>query len=399
MGISDQDSIRGRSRAILASVSSFFFSAYERLDRHQMGYVPLLRNEAFLYDLTPSQQELADALANGAFPPHVSSLAQLLSTSLIPGSYAHVVSLFEDNSGLFPFAEERQQFMSRFDHAFGPGHNLFLRGNWTGQDSENTDFGALVARNRGRNKHLNDFSLALGNSLVMGPKWIGETWLGKESLSQSDSPQLAAAVDEPVTSLQAHALGLPLAYQQGFGDPHWTRWSKSFGFFVEDSWRVHRSFLLTLGVRYDLFRKSGFPQDNNNFGPRAGFAWSPDPKTVLRGGYGIFFARINRQITHINDLFGEEIQQIIQVYVPRTGIPGIESSLTGQPLTSSEIYQSLFDRSVLGRRSIVAEDLAMHGLVPARGLPFRVGFEVAEFLSASISDCGRRRGGQECPSC
>ena len=99
---------------------TFFFSAYERLDRHQMGYVPLLRSEAFLYELTPSQQALADALANGASPPHVSSLAQLLSTSLVPGNYPHVVSLFESNSGLFPFAEERQQFMSRFDHAFGP---------------------------------------------------------------------------------------------------------------------------------------------------------------------------------------------------------------------------------------------------------------------------------------
>ena len=460
---------------------TFFFSAYERLDRHQMGYVPLLRSEAFLYELTPSQRALAEALANGASPPHARSLAQLLSTSLVPGNYSHVVSLFQDNSGLFPFAEERQQFMGRFDHAFGPGHNLFLRGNWTGQDSENTDFGALVARNRGRDKHLNDFSLALGNSLVMGTKWIGETWLGfayhdfgieptdpygpaidingfgqfgrdlilpirniermgqarqnftyvsgkhtvkfgadlysfydsgrsetffsgrfvfgegvplsaaiddqvgsgasrsiRESLLQSDSPQLAAAVDEPMTSIQAYALGLPLAYQQGFGEPHWTRWANSFGFFVEDSWRVHQSFLLTLGVRYDLFRKAGFPQDNNNFGPRAGFAWSPNPKTVVRGGYGIFFARINRQITHINDLFGEETQQILQVYVPRTGIPGIESSLTGQPLTSSQIYRSLLDRGVLGRRRISAQDLAIHGLVPARDLPFRVGFEVAD---------------------
>ncbi|PYQ17947.1 MAG: hypothetical protein DMF79_16220, partial [Acidobacteria bacterium] len=26
------------------------------------------------------------------------------------------------------------------------------------------------------------------------------------------------------------------------------------------------------------------------FGPRAGFAWSVDPKTVLRGGYGLFWA-------------------------------------------------------------------------------------------------------------
>ena len=460
---------------------TFFFSAYERLDRHQMGFVPLLTSRSFLYELTPSQQVLADALASGAAPPQLASLTQLLSTSLIPGNHPHVVSLLESNSGLFPFGEERQQFMTRFDHTVGPGHNLFLRGNWTGQDSDNSDFGAQVARNRGRNKNLNDFSLALGNSLVMGPKWIGETWLGfayhdfsvsptdpfgpaidingigqfgrdlflpfrhvermgqarqnftyvsgghtvkfgadiysfydsgrsetffsgrfvfgegvplssviddrvgsgasrsiRESLLQSDSPHLAAAFDEPVTSLQAYALGLPLVYQQGFGEPHWSRWANSYGFFVEDSWRVRRSLLLTLGVRYELFRKTGFPQDNNNFGPRLGFAWSPGAKTVLRGGYGIFHARINRQMTHINDLFREDVQQIFQVYVPFSGVQGMTSALTGQPLTSAEIYQSLIERGTLGKRPIGAEDLAVLGLVPTRGLPFRVGFEVAD---------------------
>ena len=35
----------------------------------------------------------------------------------------------------------------------------------------------------------------------------------------------------------------------------------------------------------------GFFQAQNTFSPRAGFAWSANSKTVIRGGYGMFFAR------------------------------------------------------------------------------------------------------------
>ena len=38
---------------------------------------------------------------------------------------------------------------------------------------------------------------------------------------------------------------------------------------------------------------SSIPEDSNNFAPRLGFAWTPgnDDRTVVRGGYGIFYGR------------------------------------------------------------------------------------------------------------
>src|SRR5215211_6269511 len=83
-----------------------------------------------------------------------------------------------------------------------------------------------------------------------------------------------------------------------------------YGFFVQDDWRVNPKFTLNLGLRYDLqdladptvnnpspaLAAVGLStttpiRDGNNFGPRFGFSYAFDDKTVLRGGYGIFFGR------------------------------------------------------------------------------------------------------------
>jgi outer membrane receptor protein involved in Fe transport len=83
------------------------------------------------------------------------------------------------------------------------------------------------------------------------------------------------------------------------------------GLFLQDEWRLNPSLTLNLGLRYDLqsiaqpdvkntdaqllaagIDTSNIPEDSNNIAPRLGFAWTPgDGRTILRGGYGIFYGR------------------------------------------------------------------------------------------------------------
>ncbi len=104
-----------------------------------------------------------------------------------------------------------------------------------------------------------------------------------------------------------------------------------YGFYFQENWKLTNRFTLNLGLRYNLEigqneshdriayldldapnplgQKVGLPlrgllgfvgrggvsrnlveTDKNNFGPRFGFAWRLKDQTVLRGGYGVFYA-------------------------------------------------------------------------------------------------------------
>ena len=80
---------------------------------------------------------------------------------------------------------------------------------------------------------------------------------------------------------------------------------------LQDDWKITGRLTLNLGVRYDVqigansedyvfkpWINDDIPHDLNNVGPRFGFAYSVNDRTVIRGGYGLFYAQASTDEGH-----------------------------------------------------------------------------------------------------
>lgn len=84
-------------------------------------------------------------------------------------------------------------------------------------------------------------------------------------------------------------------------EPEFDMTNGGFSAFVQDDWKVTPNLKVLYGVRYDLnLYNKGIPEspysktfnrDKNNFGPRLGFAWTPDDsgKSVVRGSSVVMY--------------------------------------------------------------------------------------------------------------
>lgn len=205
---------------------------------------------------------------------------------------------------------------------------------------------------------------------------------------------LSNTASSTINSLQAYNLNLPQVYQQGFGLPAFASNSQRFSVFGQDTWKIRPNLTFNYGLRYFIQNEvDPVPLDKNNFQPRVGFSWDifNNAKTVIRGGAGIFTGQIDNQITNVtNTLASGTNPYNINIVVSTIQLPGTYSS--------AAIYQTLLAQGVIGKRQIVASDLAQFGLNTAPGRPLeariRLGqnFQNPETYQASLAlqqDLGR----------
>ena len=82
-------------------------------------------------------------------------------------------------------------------------------------------------------------------------------------------------------------------YSQTFGVFRVHQTNPNVGFYAQDEYKASRNLTFNIGLRYDVEWLRAIATQNN-VSPRAGFAWSPfaSQRTVVRGGYGLFYDRI-----------------------------------------------------------------------------------------------------------
>ncbi len=100
------------------------------------------------------------------------------------------------------------------------------------------------------------------------------------------------------TNLANFQTGNYSQFQQAFGADSQKQKNPNFGAFAQDEWKAFRNLTFNFGLRYDLqFLPDPIATDRDNISPRFGFAFSPDEKTVLRGGFGLFYDRVPLRAT------------------------------------------------------------------------------------------------------
>ncbi len=182
------------------------------------------------------------------------------------------------------------------------------------------DFADSISWTRG--KHTFKFGGSIihrGVDFVQGNNAKGYFWIDDNGYSNNYNSGHGTFTGYEVSELLAGFVG---SYQIGNTDGYYQTRNWETGYFAQDDWRVNNKLTLNLGLRYDLYtwpseannRMSNFDPtrgilveagtsaaqgynaalidtNKHNFAPRIGFAYDllGNGKTVLHGGYGIFY--------------------------------------------------------------------------------------------------------------
>lgn len=261
----------------------------------------------------------------------------------------------------------RTTLSPRFDYQLSPNNTLTARYGYTRTAADNTGVGGFSLASRGYDTRAGEHSLSVTDTAIINKAIVSETrfqfisrtsgnrngdftsptvqvldaftsggataglsssdtkrwelgnntsWtLGKHSFKAGARVRGVFIADTSrnnyngtytFTTLANYLANTPSQLTITTGEPKAKVNQTDFGTFLQDDWRLRPNLTLNLGLRYEAQTNV---KNNRNFAPRLGFAWSPDAngsssgKTVVRGGFGVFFDRVGENLSLTADRF------------------------------------------------------------------------------------------------
>ena len=143
-----------------------------------------------------------------------------------------------------------------------------------------------------------------------------------------------------INAVQSFSLGLPQAYIQGFGNSTMKTMLPWTSGYFQDSWRALPNLYVQLGLRYEIDQRHFINTTYHDVAPRVSLAWNPfhDHKTVVRAGFGTYYAPILRDVEATAATFALPGNNRTETafMIPLNGLPGNPAA------NSAGIFQTLF---------------------------------------------------------
>jgi carboxypeptidase family protein len=199
----------------------------------------------------------------------------------------------------------------------------------------------------------NDFELQNNTTTIHGAHTSRFGMRARRQSLDSVSPQNynGTFTFDSIESYRDTLLGLPRGqgggatqFSIGAGSPGLGVHQFDIGLFAGDDWRLRPGLTLNLGMRYETQTNA---HDSRDFAPRVGFAWAPgargpkaQAKTVLRGGFGMFYDRLSIYNTLAARRENGVVQQQYVITNPDF-FPNLPSPSVLASLRSTQVIQQL----------------------------------------------------------
>ena len=159
--------------------------------------------------------------------------------------------------------------------------------------------------------------LKVGGEFLYNYTWLDWSQFGNGLIDATAGPppaniqELFPVWHDAATWNLAAVSPLTIRYRKAIGSFQIDNTRYIYGAWFQDDWAIAERLTLNLGMRYDLdlgqlgekvqvlpFMSGDRPSDTNNVAPRIGFAYRVDDRTVLRGGWGKYFAQMSNIPAH-----------------------------------------------------------------------------------------------------